>query len=193
MITGLIGIFLGLSLFPVLLISGIVLFISLWCITGEEENKIYILWMCLLAGFLWLRFRPELLTLIFSVVGSIVVGIFYSFYRWFRECRKLRRHLNDVLKSVTEWPAHIYPDLKGCVFNTREAGDESKHSYTFSSEKVCLDMYMPLVEDNRGALTLWILFWFLYVLNDFTFKLIRNIQDALKGLYHRISVKCFTV
>ena len=193
MITGLIGMFLGLSLFPVLLISGIILFISLWCITGEEENKIYILWMILLGALLWFRYRPELITLLIYTVLSIIIGILYSFYRWFRECRKLRSRLNDVIKRVTEWPAKVYPDLNNCVFNIRMNGDDAKASYTFSSEKVCLDMYMPLVEDNRGALTCWILFWFLYVLNDITFKLIRNLQDLCKGIYHRISAKCFSL
>ena len=183
---------LSLSLFPVFTVSAIVLFVCLLSITGEQENRLYVVWMILLAAFLWLRFRPDLVTIALYAGASIMVGIFYSFYRWFRECRKLRRRLNDVFKNIKTWPAQISPDLSGCVFSTHWAG-EGQRSYEFPTEQDVLNKYLPKVENNRGDLTLWILFWFLYVLNDLTFKLIRNIQDMLKGLYHKISEKCFSL
>ena len=192
----LLGFILSLSLFPVFTVTAIVLFVCLLSITGERENRLYVVWMILLAAFLWLKFRPDLVTLALYAGASIVVGIFYSFYRWFRECRKLRRRLNDKFSGVKEWPASIVPKLDGCVFNTRWDGDyksKDHSSYDFTTEQACLETYMPKVENNRGDLTLWILFWFLYVLNDLTFKLIRNIQDMLKGLYHKISEKCFSL
>lgn len=191
MLTTVSAFLLGVSLFPIISISAVILFVCLWCLTGDEVNHIYILWLILLGSFLFFRFQPSLWNVAFYALGSIAVGVLYSFYRWFRECRKLRKRLNDAFSGVT-WPAKIVPNLSGCVFNTRWTGD-NQHTYEFNTEESCLEAYTPRVENNRGALTEWIVFWFLYVLNDITFKLIRNLQDLCKGIYNRISAKCFSL
>lgn len=152
---------------------------TLWALSGDYESWITAgIFIILVVGTLYVRYRPDMETIGIGFVGWVTVGVVYSFWRWFWQIRKLRQRVDDAEKSRRKGGEYLEPNLSRCdLKKTRSAKSVTE--------------FKPEFQQYRGVVALWTALWPIFFLRDLTIDLIETIQDILRNFYQRIADSAF--
>ena len=133
------------------------------------------------------RYQVNFKTLVLGFLAYVFLGLCYSLWKWFRECRILRGNLDKAIAlrvrlsapEAMTWPATLEIP-RCCLF--RGYGER-----TFRSLPDTLKELTPDLSDHKGTVANWIFFWFFLTLRDLTIDLIDTLLETLKGLYQSIA------
>jgi hypothetical protein len=182
MLTGILLWFATLSVFAFWPLVGMLSSFCIVCVEVTDVNwKFLSVWAILLGTLLCCRFQPSPANVLLGCAIYLLVGILYSVWMWFRECRKLRASLEKACAG-TSWPASIdVPDL--CALAPRRFGRREP----FLNKADMLQYYTPSFAAHRSVVSEWISLWLLFLIQDLTVDLVKNIQELLKGIYQGIA------
>lgn len=157
-------------------------FFSIVCLEDDPAWGWWTTWTAPLALFIYLRYSPTVVNILLSAGLYILLGVIYSVWMWFKECRVLRSCINEAVRDITSWPSRV--DVAKCALNGPYR-DGSTGTYDSFAE--LLKRKTPQFSNHRQLVTFWIFMWLPLALRDLTIDLVKNILDLLKGIYQSIA------
>ena len=126
------------------------------------------------------------LTSALYAVGYVVVGVVWSFVKWFSYLRKFRDHFRELKQKFLERKSLTGPDIDEPLLS--EFKDSLRHQYEYRDVQ---SGQKPTAAENKARITAWMAFWpcsmVSTLLNDPIRRLFKFLFSLLKGTFQKLS------
>ncbi len=128
----------------------------------------------------------NVLTSTLYAAGYIVVGVAWSFVKWFSYLRKFRDHFRELKQKFLERKSLTGPDIDEPFLS--EFKDSLRHQYEYRDVQ---SGQKPTAAENKARITAWMAFWpcsmLSTLLNDPIRRLFKFLFNLLKSTFQKLS------